>query len=105
MVATVTVLYPTKEGSKFDMDYYQAKHMPLVTKRWQPFGLKDFTVTDLRASAQPYSVQAVMHWESLEAFQKASAAHGEEVLGDIVNFSSEKPVLITGEVVQTMAQL
>lgn len=104
-MATVTVLYPAKEGATFDMDYYQAKHMPLVAKRWGPFGLKDFQITDLRKSAQPYTVQATLHWDKLDGFAKAVAEHGPEIMGDVEKFSSVQPVIIQGDIVQTMAQL
>lgn len=105
-MATVTVLYPAKEGANFDMDYYKGKHIPLVLARWGPFGLKDFQITDLRhGDAQPYTVQATLHWDSIDSFPKAAAAHGQEVMADIVNFSSEQPVLLSGPVVQTKADL
>lgn len=104
-MATVTVLYPAKEGATFDMDYYKAKHMPLVAKRWGPFGLKDFQVTDLRSAAQPYTVQATLHWDTVDGFAKAAAEHGPEIMGDVTNFSSEQPVIVQGPIVQKMSQL
>lgn len=102
--ATVTVLYPAKEGYKFDMDYYLKTHMPLVAKLWTPFGLKHYYISDLRQSAQPYTVQATLVWDRaepgpLEGFKAAVDAHGKEVMGDIVNFSSEQPVIVTGGIV------
>lgn len=104
-MATVTVLYPAKEGATFDMEYYKAKHMPLVAARWGPCGLKDFQVTDLRHSAQPYTVQATLHWDSLASFQKGVAEHAPEIMGDVSNFSSEQPLIITGDIVQTKSQV
>lgn len=104
-MATVTVLYPAKEGATFDMDYYKAKHMPLAAARWGPFGMKDFQISDLRHTEQPYSVQATLHWDSLEGFQKGVAEHGPEIMADVKAFSSEHPILLTGNVVQTMAQV
>ncbi|KAF3767321.1 hypothetical protein M406DRAFT_355536 [Cryphonectria parasitica EP155] len=96
--ATVTVLYPAKEGYTFDMDYYLKTHMPLVTSKWTSFGLKQYYVTDLRNEAQPYSVQATLIWDDLEGFAKGGQAHGAEVMGDIKNFSSEQPIIIKGGV-------
>lgn len=101
--ATVTVLYPAKEGYKFDMDYYLKTHMPLVTAKWGPHGLKQWYVTDLRHAAQPYSVQATLIWESgLEGLQKAQEASGAEVMGDVANFSSEQPVIVAGGIVANL---
>lgn len=97
--AQVTVLYPRKDGAKFDMDYYLATHMPLVAKHWNKYGLKSYAVTQLSGDA-PYSVSAVMEWESSEAFGNATKDEGtKEIMGDVANFSSESPVLIAGDVV------
>lgn len=103
MSLSVTVLYPAKEGAKFDMDYYLKSHMPLVSQRWGPHGLKQWYVSDLRESKGTYSVQATLIWESgLDGFQKANAEHGAEVMGDVANFSSEHPVIAVGGIVGTM---
>ncbi|PSS05253.1 hypothetical protein BD289DRAFT_478152 [Coniella lustricola] len=99
----VTVLYPNKEGYKFDMDYYLKKHMPLVQDKWGSFGLKQYYVTDLRGEDQPYTVTCTLVWEGgLEGFAKGVEAAGAEVMGDVSNFSSEQPLLIKGSVVGTM---
>lgn len=104
--ATVTVLYPANEGYKFDMDYYLKTHMPLVAKRWGPMGLKQYYVSDLRDTKQPYSVQATLVWEhadgGLAAFKAGGDAHGPEIMGDITNFSSEQPILLTGGIIDKM---
>jgi uncharacterized protein (TIGR02118 family) len=97
--ATVTILYPRKEGWKFDLDYYLSKHMPLSAKHWKPQGLKSYRVTKF-ADDHPYTYGCAMNWENIDAFNKASHQEsGKEVLGDIPNFSSEQPVLMAGEVV------
>jgi len=35
----VSVMYPNQEGARFDIDYYRTKHMELVRKHLEPFGL------------------------------------------------------------------
>lgn len=30
----ISVMYPGGAGTRFDMDYYLKKHMPLVSERW-----------------------------------------------------------------------
>lgn len=105
--ATVTVLYPANKGYTFDMDYYLKTHMPLASKRWGPLGLKQYYVADLRHTEQPYSVQATLVWEhadgALQAFKAAGDAHAAEIMGDVKNFSSEQPILLTGGVVGTLS--
>ena len=97
--AQVTVLYPKKEGVTFKLDYYLATHMPLVAKTWTKYGLKSYSVVQNGPDA-PFSISTVMEWESSEGIGKAFKDPGTaEVMGDIANFSSEQPVLLTGEVV------
>ncbi|KAJ4288155.1 hypothetical protein N0V90_012172 [Kalmusia sp. IMI 367209] len=97
--AHVNVLYPRKDGATFDMKYYLATHMPLVSKSWSSYGLKGYKVTQYAEDA-PYTVGCLLEWESIEAFKKAGAGpEAADVFGDIPKFSNEKPTLIAGELV------
>ncbi|KAI9725212.1 MAG: hypothetical protein M1828_003393 [Chrysothrix sp. TS-e1954] len=103
MVCVVTVQYPTAGGSEtFDLDYYMKTHMPLVGKNWGQYGLKSWAVNKLSATPDgpnpPYNMEAILHFDSLESFQKAaSSKDGEQVMGDIPNFSNQKPLIMIGE--------
>ncbi|KAF2791802.1 hypothetical protein K505DRAFT_248112 [Melanomma pulvis-pyrius CBS 109.77] len=97
--ATVTVMYPRTENSTFNVDYYTSTHMALVWKAWSKFGLKSYIVTKCTEDA-PYTYTVAMEWESLAAFGKAAAEpSSKEVMDDVPNFSSEKPVVVTGDVI------
>lgn len=99
----VSVLYPSAPNAKFDLEYYNTKHMPLVTEKWGKFGLKQYYVADLRGAPGPYSIQCTMVWDgTLEDFQKAAKEEGAQVMGDVVNFSSEQPILLSGGVVKAL---
>ncbi|KAM3078037.1 hypothetical protein ACMFMG_002664 [Clarireedia jacksonii] len=96
MPATIiTVMYQKTETSTFDMDYYMKTHMPLVQEKWGPYGLQNWTVTQLDGQ-DGWSVQALLWFDSLESFKKALDAEAPAVMGDIPNFSSEKPLLVKG---------
>ncbi|TGO38488.1 hypothetical protein BHYA_0074g00370 [Botrytis hyacinthi] len=111
MSVIVTVIYPKTETSTFDLDYYMKTHMPLVQEKWGPHGLKNWTVTKLDESAG-YSMkrmagyqmtlmwQAILWFESKEAWAAGAAAEGPTIMGDVPNFSSEKPLLVVGEEVK-----
>ena len=45
MAATVTVLYPNHADATFDMDYYLARHMPMVMERFGAHGMTGWRVT------------------------------------------------------------
>ncbi|KAJ8071454.1 hypothetical protein OCU04_001774 [Sclerotinia nivalis] len=96
MSVIVTVMYPKTETSTFDLDYYMKTHMPLVQEKWSPHGLTNWTVTKLDESTG-YSMQALLWFESKEAWAKARAAEGPTVMGDIANFSSVQPLLVFGQ--------
>jgi uncharacterized protein (TIGR02118 family) len=98
----VSVMYPAGAGATFDMDYYRAKHLPLVSARWNTCGLRDAKV--LCGVGAPgggpaaYSVIALLTFDSAAAFNQAVAQHGAEIIGDIQNFSSVQPIIQTNDV-------
>lgn len=96
--AQAIVLYPRKDGAKFDLDYYHATHMPLAKNTWTKHGLKGFSVIQLAPDNQ-YSIAAVLDFESQEALGKALAdPDTKKVMDDVPNFSSEKPTIVAGNV-------
>jgi uncharacterized protein (TIGR02118 family) len=96
--AQVIVLYPRKDGAKFDLDYYHATHMPLAKKTWSSHGLKSFSVTQLSPDNQ-YSIAAILEFDSQESIGRAMADPStKEVMDDVPNFSSEKPVIVAGNI-------
>lgn len=100
--ALVSVIYPNEPDTKFDLDYYNTKHIGLVTEKWTKYGLQQYWVADLRPSGGPYAIQTTMLWESLESFQKAAAAEeSAAVFADVPNFTNSKPVLLSGGVVKS----
>ncbi|PNS19231.1 hypothetical protein CAC42_2408 [Sphaceloma murrayae] len=97
MPASITVLYP--QGADFNLDYYLKSHMPLVSKTWTPEGLKSWKVVQLPED-QPYGIQAILEFESMDAFKAASTGESaKSVLGDIPNFCDKQPIFLTGPVV------
>ncbi|KAH8765597.1 hypothetical protein F5883DRAFT_102270 [Diaporthe sp. PMI_573] len=100
--ALVSVLYPAEADAKFDLDYYNTKHIGLVNEKWSKYGLQQYWVADLRGSGGPYAIQTTMLWESLESFQAAAAAEeSAAVFADVPNFTNVKPVLVSGGVVKS----
>jgi uncharacterized protein (TIGR02118 family) len=97
----VSVMYPSKPGSSFDHDYYLRKHMPLVKERWGPMGLENVQVVRgidaPEGRQQPFQVIALLTFRSLADFQAAADAHGQELFGDIPNFSNLQPVVQISE--------
>ena len=100
----VTVMYPNTEGSRFDLDYYMKKHMPLVASRGQDIGLQSYQV--MRGTGAPgggkpaYRVMTNLTVSSLQAFQSGMETHGAEIMGDIPNFTDLRPAIQISETVE-----
>ncbi|GEP08762.1 EthD family reductase [Methylobacterium gnaphalii] len=97
----VSVMYPSGAGTRFDMDYYLKKHMPLVSERWSPKGLHDYKVVKGVATPDgktpPYQVMALLRFESAEAFAAAAQTDGAEIFGDIPNFTDTQAAVQINE--------
>lgn len=99
---TVTVLYPDKEGARFDMSYYLGKHIPMVKKLLGP-ALKGVVVEQGIGGGSPgskptYAVVCHLRFDSVEAFQAAFGPHAAAVQADVRNYSGIEPVIQLSEV-------
>lgn len=103
MATTITVLYENVDDATFDLDYYMAKHMPLVDEKFKRFGIKGWRV--IKAVGTPtgekprYSIIALLEFDAAQQFKDAVAAEGGPVFGDVPNFSNKAPVVVIGDVV------
>jgi uncharacterized protein (TIGR02118 family) len=98
----VTVLYPNKPGSHFDVDYYLNTHMPLAIRLMTPI-LKGVSVEigiAGGAPGQPPPFVALVGFtcESVEEFAAAFAQHNAELMADIPNYTDIEPVIQIGEI-------
>jgi uncharacterized protein (TIGR02118 family) len=98
----VSVLYPSGDGIRFDMTYYLGTHIPLV-RRLLGGDLKQGSVDQGISGGEPGSRApfiAVGHlfFDSTDAFQKAMAEHGEQLLNDIPNYTNAQPLIQVNEV-------
>ncbi|MBZ5529046.1 MAG: EthD family reductase [Acidobacteriia bacterium] len=98
----VSVLYPNTAGSRFDMDYYLNKHIPMVRGKVGP-ALKGVAVDQGLGSVPPgtppiYLATAHLLFESMEAFGAAFGPHAPAIMGDVPNYTNTQPVIQIGEV-------
>jgi uncharacterized protein (TIGR02118 family) len=99
----VSVMYPNKEGARFDHQYYRDKHMPLVKARLGD-ACKYYTIDKGLAGGAPgdpatYVGMCHIFSDSVEAFQKGFGPHAREIMGDIPNYTDIAPVMQISEVV------
>ncbi|KAM0325733.1 hypothetical protein ACHAQA_007033 [Verticillium albo-atrum] len=103
--STLTVLYPPlqAEGDKFDMDYYLSTHMKIARDAWLSLGLTGYQIINFTSgaggAAAPYSVAAVLTFDSADGAKKiGTAPDTKNVLADVPNFTNVQPSLIFGDV-------
>jgi uncharacterized protein (TIGR02118 family) len=98
----ISVLYPNGDGHVFDMNYYLARHIPLVRR------LSGAALKRLRSRREwlawppvrPPAYLAIGHlfFESVQAFQAAFGAHASEITGDIPNYTNTQPTIQISQV-------
>ena len=98
----VSVLYPNKEGSKFDLGYYLNTHIPMVQKKLGAAlkgGNVDHGISGFEPGSRPKFV-AMVHllFDSVEAFQTSFAPHAESIMADMPNYTDIQPVIQVSEV-------
>ena len=98
----VSVFYPDREGSKFDMDYYCNSHIPMVREKLGP-ACKNVAVEHGIAGATPGSrpgfiAMGHLYFDSVQAFQKAFGPHADAIMRDIPNYTDIQPTIQFSEV-------
>jgi|SRR5215831_8577424 len=93
----VSVLYPDRAGSKFDMDYYCNSHIPMVRQKLGP-ACKGAAVEQGMAGATPGSrpgfiAMGHLYFESVETFRTAFTPHAEVIMADIPNYTDIQPTI------------
>jgi uncharacterized protein (TIGR02118 family) len=98
----IAAAYPRQEGKKFDMDYYIHTHLPMVQKKFAPFGLKkievDKGVEKPGGGASPFFAIGYLYFDTLADFQECYASVGPEVVGNIHIYTDVIPMIQVGEV-------
>jgi uncharacterized protein (TIGR02118 family) len=98
----VTVLYPNKPGSRFDVDYYLNVHMPLSI-RLLGLALKGVSVEiglsgATPGSTPPYAAMVGFTCESVQDFAEAIAPHNAELKADVLNYTDIQPEFQISEI-------
>jgi uncharacterized protein (TIGR02118 family) len=100
----VSVLYPGREGARFDHTYYKDKHMPLVQQRLGTLGLVRTEIDRGVAGGTPnapapYSCIGHLYFNSVDDFKKAMGTHGKEIMADVPNYTDITPQVQISEIV------
>ena len=98
----VSVLYPQKEGARFDWSYYLSSHIPMVVRKFGAAAKVTSVEQGIGGGAPdtpaPYVAIASFTFDSVPAFQAAFGPHAHEIMSDIPKYTSIEPVLQISEI-------
>lgn len=93
----IVILYPNANQNWFNKDYYLNKHVPLVRKCFEPFGMEKFEL-DLGIAGMngpaPYFAIGYLYFGSIDKFQQGMTAEGAKLMADIPNYTRDVVVQI-----------
>lgn len=93
----VSVYYPNDEGSKFDLDYYCNRHMPMVQAELggalKGMGVDAGIAGGAPGQKAPYSAVGHLMFDSVEDFQSAFGPKAGTIMADIPNYTDVAPVI------------
>jgi uncharacterized protein (TIGR02118 family) len=100
----VSVMYPFAEGKTFNMEYYEAKHMPMVAA-FLGSNLVKYTIEKGVASGipnqpLPYMAIGTFYVKSLSEYQAAIGPNRDAIRADFANYTNVLPVILVSEVVR-----
>lgn len=96
----VSVLYPNKPGSRFDVEYYLNTHMPMAARLLGP-AIKAITVEIGVPGPQgpaPFAAICGFTCETVEDFMQAFTPVAGELQGDIPAYTDIEPVIQVSEI-------
>ena len=100
----ISILYPNKQGSRFDLDYYLHVHMPMSLERLSTApGFQGVSVEHGLSAGVPDSQPAFIalchfRFDTVESFLAAFTPHAELLQGDIANYTDVYPIIQVSEV-------
>ena len=98
----VSVLYPSRPGNRFDVDYYLTVHMPMAA-RLLGAAVKEIAVEigiggGTPGEPAPYAAIVGFTCESVDTFTAAFMPVADQLQGDIRNYTDIEPVIQISEI-------
>ena len=100
----VSVMYPHRQGARFDVAYYAGQHMAMAREAFKTYGLVDIRVDKGFVGPTPkspplYVCISTLTFETLQGYKDAFRSHGARLLADLPNFTDIEPVVQVNEAV------
>ncbi len=96
-MTTVYVTYPGGPATRFDRDYYVARHLPMVMAAWGPLGLRSADAFFPAGDGGGTIAVCVCRFRDDATVAAALASPGTPaVMADVQNFTDAEPVQSRG---------
>jgi uncharacterized protein (TIGR02118 family) len=100
----VSVLYPFAEGKTFNMEYYEAKHMPMVAaflgKNLVKYTIEKGLANGIPNQPLPFMAIGTFYIKSLSDYQAAIGPNRDAIRADFSNYTNITPIILVSEVVR-----
>ena len=94
---SLNILYPNREGARFDLAYYRSVHIPLAMKVMGAADVMLIEGVPMGNVAPPYVMIAHFQFASSAALEKGLANPAiADVRADIARFTDIKPTVMRG---------
>lgn len=98
----VAILYPSGEDKKFDLDYYEQKHMPMVAgflgKNLKFYEIDKGVAGRTPSDKVPFVAVGYFYIHDVAAYNKAIAQNRDAVVNDIKNYTNIQPTIQISEI-------
>lgn len=100
----ISIMYPYAEGKTFNMEYYEAKHMPMVAS-FLGSNLVKYTIEKGLSSGipnqpLPFIAIGTFYVKNLTEYQAAVAPNRDAIRADFANYTNVIPVILVSEIVK-----
>ena len=100
----ISIMYPFAEGKTFNMEYYEAKHMPMVAaligSNLVKYTIEKGLANGMPNQPLPYMAIGTFYVKSLSEYQAAIAPNRDAIRADFVNYTNTTPAIFISEVVK-----
>lgn len=95
---SLNVIYPNRDGARFDMSYYRSTHIPLAMKVMKATSVILIEGVPMGSATAPYAMIAHIQFASAEALTAGLADPGmAEVRADVAKFTDITPTIMLGK--------
>ena len=100
----VSVMYPFSEGKKFEMEYYETMHMPMVAgylgENLVKYTIEKGVASGIPNQPLPYTAIGTFYVRSLSDYQAAIGPNRDAIRADILKYTDIAPIILISEVVR-----